>query len=75
MREYKIVAVRRGDDRNATHYKLDDGSVVSIEDAIEMCNQGAFPGYHKGYSHLGTPFLADNRDGEERDNIRNLPSF
>ena len=56
-----------------TGYKLSDETFVSKPDAVTMAKQGQIAGV--GIAHRGdTEYLKSNPNGNENDNLGNLPS-
>ncbi len=57
-----------------TGYKLSDETFVSKPDAVRMAKQGEIAGV--GIAHRGdTEYLKSVPNGQENDNLGNLPSF
>lgn len=57
-----------------TGYKLSDETFVSKPDAVMMAKQGEIAGV--GIAHRGdTEYLKSVPNGQENDNLGNLPSF
>ena len=57
-----------------TGYKLSDESFVSKTDAVEMAKKGKI--MNVGIAHRGnSEYLKSIPDGNENDNLGNLPSF
>ena len=70
-----IIAVKRNEDGDNTEFKLDNGSVVTMEEAIKMCEKGDLPNYNIGTSKAGTKFIRGNADGDKSNNLDNMPTF
>lgn len=70
-----IVAVKRNEDGDNVEFKLDNGTVVSSEEAIQMCEKGELPDYNVGTSKSGSKFLRGNADGDKSNNLDNMPTF
>lgn len=71
---HKIVAVRRND-RELVAYKLDDGTVIDKATAVQMCEAGQLPDYRVGVSRDDEEFIRGVGDGDESNNLRNMPGF
>lgn len=71
----KIVAVRKNEQGDNEEFKLDNGSVIGMSEAIEMCNNGELPDYNVGTSRSGSQFIRGNADGDASNNLDNMPSF
>ena len=56
-------------------FKLDNGKVVSLEEAIDMCKNGDLPDYNVGTSKSGTNYLRGNADGDESNNLDSMQTF
>ena len=69
----KIVGLVRESGR-ITGYKLSDNSFVSKQDAVNMAKSGGISGV--GVAHRGdTEYLKAIPNGNESDNLSNLPSY
>lgn len=55
-------------------YKLSDGSRVSMEEAIQMAMNNELQHVGVSTSKAGTPYLRSLADGDESNNLGNLPS-
>ena len=55
-------------------YKLSDGSRVSMEEAIQMAMNNGLQHVGVSTSKAGTPYLRSLADGDESNNLGNLPS-
>lgn len=71
---HKIVAVRR-DSREITAYKLEDGTVIDKATAVQMCEAGQLPDYKVGVSRDDELYIRGVGDGDESNNLRNMPGF
>ena len=78
----KITAVhygiqKEGGSANITKVKLDNGTIISIEEAIEMCRRGELPectvGRTRGVDSHET--LRAAKDDYEDNNLSSLPRF
>ena len=70
-----ITAVRRNENGDNKEFKLDNNKIVSMEEAIKMCERGELPEYNVGTSKAGTKFIRGNADGNASNNLDNLPTF
>ena len=73
----KIVAIRRGRSLNGPieQYKLDDGRIVTHDEAAQMVDSGELSDYLVGRSNRGRMSVRTRPNLDEEDNIRNLPTF
>lgn len=71
----KIVKVKKNSEGDITDVMLDNGSVHSIDDAITMAKNDLIDGVNVGKAKNGREFLRSNPNGEESDNLDNLPMF
>ena len=55
-------------------YKLSDGSRVSVEEAIQMAMNNELQHVGVSTSKAGTPYIRSLADGDESNNLGNLPS-
>lgn len=55
-------------------YQLSDGSRVSTEEAIQMAMNNGLQHVGVSTSKAGTPYLRSLADGDESNNLGNLPS-
>lgn len=73
----KIVAVRRGSsDMNYSNqmFKLDNGQEVTDEQAYDMAKSGQLEGV-VGATRKGNKYIRGINDGDNYNNLDNLPSF
>ena len=70
----KIVAIRRGSDGSISEYKLDDGTIISREDAVSMANTGKIRGVSSFTTRDGSSSIRSDR-GQYRYSLDNLPEF
>ena len=71
---HEIVAVKR-DSGEITAYKLEDGTVIDKATAVQMCESGQLPGYRVGVSRDDELYIRGVGDGDESNNLRNMPGF
>lgn len=74
IQTHRIVAVRR-EDRDLVAFKLEDGTVLNVAQAIDMCQAGQLPDYRVGVSRADTLFIRNVGDGDPSNNLDNLPTF
>ncbi len=68
----RIIGLVKEDGR-ITGYQLSDNSIVEKQQAVDMAKQGQIAGV--GISHRGdTEYLKSIPDGNENNNLGNLPS-
>ncbi|WP_264851359.1 DUF3892 domain-containing protein [Clostridium omnivorum] len=71
----RIVKVKKNSDGDITDIMLNDGAVYSIDDAISMAKHGTILGVNVGQARNGREYLRSNPNGQENDNLDNLPTF
>ena len=71
-----IVAVRYGSN-GISHVQLNDGQVLTVEEAFPLVEQKIIAGVHTGGSRGANPHktLVSNPDGDSTNNLSNLPRF
>ena len=70
-----IIAVKKNEDGDNVSFKLSNNKVVSMEEAISLCESGKLSGYNVGTSKAGTKFIRGNADGNKTNNLDNMPTF
>lgn len=70
-----IVAVKKDENGDNAEFKLDNNKVVSMSEAIKMCENGELPNYNVGTSKAGTKFIRGNADGDSSNNLDQMPTF
>ncbi|WP_052085782.1 DUF3892 domain-containing protein [Clostridium sp. HMP27] len=70
-----IVAVGKDDDNEIVSYKLDNGEILSREQAISMAKEGGIKGVSVSTSRKGEEYLRSLPDDDESNNLKNLPSI
>lgn len=53
----------------------DNGNVYSIDEAVMMARDGVFEGVNVGKAKNGREYLRSNPNGNENDNLDNMPIF
>ena len=72
----KIVAVRNGENGSEiSMFKLDDGSVISKEEAYSMVCKGVIEGFIPCVSKTGEGYLRSAADGDLGNNLQQYPRF
>lgn len=71
----KIIKVKKNNDGDITDIMADNGNVYSIDEAIMMAKDQIFAGVNVGKARNGREYLRSNPNGEESDNLDNLPTF
>lgn len=71
----EIVAVKKNEDGDNIEFKLDNEQVVSLEEAINMCENGELPNYNVGTSKSGTKYIRGNADGDKGNNLDSMETF
>jgi len=70
-----ICKVRKNEQGVITEVMLKDGQVYSVDEAIQLAKDNLIEGVNVGRSKDGTEFLRSYPDGEEDNNLDNLPTF
>ncbi|WP_186429260.1 DUF3892 domain-containing protein [Clostridium sp. BSD9I1] len=70
-----IVAVGKDDDNEIVSYKLDNGEILSREQAISMAKEGGIKGVSVSTSRKGEEYLRSLPDDDESNNLKNLPNI
>lgn len=71
----KITKVKKNPDGHITDVMLDNGNVYSIDEAIMMTKDDLIAGVNVGKARNGREYLRGNPNGDENDNLDNLPIF
>lgn len=71
----KIIKVRKNNDGDITDIMLQNGSIFSINEAIMMARDNKIEGVNVGKAKNGREFLRSDPNGNEDDNLDNLPTF
>lgn len=71
----KIVKVRKNSEGDITDVMLDNGSVYSMDEAITLVKDHIIEGVNIGRAKNGREYLRSNPNGEDNDNLDNLPTF
>lgn len=71
----KIVKIRRNTEGDITNVMLEDGTVYPIDEAIRLTRDEIISGVNVSRSKSGREFLRANPDGNENNNLDNLPNF
>lgn len=71
----KIVQVKKNQDGDITDVKLDNGSQVSIQQAIDMTRNNQIEGMIVGKAKNGRETLRSQPNNTPEDNLSNLPTF
>ena len=71
----KITKVKKNNDGDITAVMTEDGNVYPIDEAVSMAKDHKISGVNVGRAKNGREFLRSNPNGEEDDNLDNLPSF
>lgn len=70
-----IVAVGKDSDNEIISYKLDNGDVLSREQAVSMAKEGGLKGVSVSTSKKGEEYLRSLPDDDESNNLKNLPNI
>lgn len=71
----KIVKVKKNPDGDITDVMLDNGNVYPINEAIMMAKDHLIEGVNVGRAKNDREYLRSNPNGDEKDNLDNLPVF
>ncbi|MPN26081.1 hypothetical protein SDC9_173503 [bioreactor metagenome] len=71
----KIVKVKKNTDGDITDVMIDNGSVYSINEAINMVKEGSLEGVNVGKARNGREFLRSNPNDKDGDNLDSMPTF
>ena len=71
----KITKVQKDNNYDISAVMLDNGTVVDIEQAITMAKDNQIEGVNVGKDKLGRETLRSNPDGDESNNLANLPTM
>lgn len=71
----KITKVKKNPDGDITDIMLDNGNVYSIDEAITMAKDHLIDGVNVGKARNGREYLRGNPNGEDSDNLDNMPTF
>lgn len=72
----KIVAVQKEVDGDVRAYMLSDGQVVSVQKAVDLCNQGQMDSmYITAIRWDGDAYIRTRPNSKRADNLSNLPEF
>lgn len=75
MDKHKIVKVKKNSDGDITDIQLENGEVHAIKEAISLVKDEQISGVNVGKAKNGREFLRSNPNGNDEDNLDNLPSF
>lgn len=71
----KITKVKKNPDGDITDVMLDNGNVYPVNEAISMARDGEIQGVNVGRAKNGREFLRSDPNGEQSDNLDNLPTM
>jgi len=71
----RIRKVRKNEDGDIIAVMLENGQMMDIEQAIQQAEIGNIEGVNVGTAKNGRKFLRANPDGNEENNLDNLPQF
>lgn len=71
----RIVAVGKDSDNEIVSYKLDNGEILSRDQAISMAKEGGLKGVSVAKSRKGEQYLRSLPDDDESNNLKNLPNI
>lgn len=71
----KVIKVKKNSQGDITDVMLDNGSVCSINEAINMAKDDLIEGVNVGKAKNGREYLRSNPNGDEGDNLDSKPTF
>ena len=71
----KIVAVQKDEKGVIQQYKLDNNKVVDVNKAIQMVKDNKIENCNVFTTRNGSEAIRSNNDGNESNNLDNLPTF
>ena len=71
----KIVAVQKDEKGVIQQYKLDNNKVVNVNKAIQMVKDNKIENCNVFTTRNGSEAIRSNNDGNESNNLDNLPTF
>jgi hypothetical protein len=71
----KIIKIKKNPDGDITDIMLENGNVYSINEAVMMAKDGVIEGVNVGRAKNGREYLRSNPNGNEDDNLDNMPNF
>lgn len=71
----KITAVKKDSNGTINEYKLADGTVINHEEAVKMAENDELEGYNVATARNGLKSIRSNPDGDESNNLDQLPKF
>lgn len=71
----KIVAVQKNNQGTIQQYKLDNNTVVGLEQAIQMVKDKQIENCNVFTTRNGSEAIRSNNDGDQSNNLDNLPTF
>jgi len=71
----KIVAVQKDEKGTIQQYKLDNNKIVDVTQAIKMVKNNEIENCNVFTTRNGSEAIRSNNDGNESNNLDNLPTF
>ena len=71
----KIIAVQKDENGTIQQYKLDNGSIVDVNQAIQMVNNKEIENCNVFTTKSGSQAIRSNNNGDPSNNLDNLPTF
>ncbi|HYE82942.1 MAG TPA: DUF3892 domain-containing protein [Clostridia bacterium] len=71
----RIIKVRKNPDGDITDVMLQNGNVYSIDEAVIMAKDGLITDMNVGRAKNGREYLRSDPNGEQNDNLDNMPIF
>ena len=71
----KIIAVQKDENGTIQQYKLVNGSIIDVNQAIQMVNNKEIENCNVFTTKNGSQAIRSNNDGDPSNNLDNLPTF
>ncbi len=71
----KITAVKKDENGTIQQYKLDNGTTVDVNQAIQMVKNNEIENCNVFTTKSGSEAIRSNNDGDPSNNLDNLPTF
>lgn len=71
--QHEIKAVLKDNGGEITGYKIEDGSTISKDQAVDMAKQGSIKSVIVSRSKTGEEFLKSTPDNDKNNNLDSLP--
>lgn len=71
----KITAVKKDENGTIQQYRLDNGTTVDVNQAIQMVKNKEIKNCNVFTTRNGSEAIRSNNDGDPSNNLDNLPTF